>query len=57
MNYGYQIEVVEGGFILTYTAQTYDHGLSALGLSKQTRHVFKDLDEMLEFLKQRLGNK
>jgi len=54
MNYGYHIEIVSGGFILTHSAPSYGSMSLPAGLPTQTRYVFLSADKMLEFLRTHL---
>lgn len=55
MNYGFHIEMVNGGYIVTYAEPSSYAGLaSASGLSKQTKYVFSSKDELLKFLREKL---
>lgn len=55
MNYGYHIEQVEGGWIVTFAERDFSGAMGALQSSvRTTKYVFKDVEELLAFLKGRL---
>lgn len=54
--YGYQIEVVEGGYIVTINEPGHASGpMGSLGLPKQYRFIFEELEDLLTFLRFKLG--
>lgn len=54
MNYGYNIERIANGYIVTTIEPAIQMGMQTSGLPHQTRHVFLSLDEMLTFLRSNL---